>query len=106
MTSLWLPGATGPLDQFVDRLMRQIADFAGEAGIERPVVEVELADSARFTLDSISAEPGYGFVTLRPHPGDDDGPEVLIVPVAWLRRIELRRAADEDVRLGFTLPQE
>ena len=31
------------------------------------MVEVELADGALLRLESLSAEPGYGFLTLVPH---------------------------------------
>ena len=106
MSELWLPGAAAaPADQFVERLLRTIAGFARDAGVEKPVVVVELADTSRFTLDSISSEPGFGFVTLRVFPDDDDGPDALIVPVGSLRRIELRRAADAELRFGFALPE-
>ena len=106
MSELWLPGApAAPVEQFVEHLLRVIAAFARDAGVERPFVEVELADTARFALDSISAEPGFGFVTLRVHSPDGDGPEALIVSLAFLRRIELRRAREAEVRFGFTLPE-
>jgi hypothetical protein len=105
VSELWLPGASAaPADQFVERLLRQIAAYARDVGVERPVVVVELADTSRFTLDSISAEPGFGFVTLRVFP-EEDGPEALIVPVGSLRRVELRRAADAELRFGFALPE-
>ena len=99
--------ASAPQDEFVGRLHRAIARFADEAGVERAFVEVELADGARYTVDSISAEPGYGFVTIRPFPDDDDDfdiPEALIVPVGTIRRIELQRAEERRERFGFSLP--
>ena len=95
----------GPQDEFVERLHRQIERFAREAGIERAFVEVELADGARFALDSIDAEPGFGFVTLRPHRGaEDDLPAELIVPAALIKRIELDRAEEQRAQFGFSLP--
>ena len=56
-------------------------------------------------LDSISPEPGFGFVTLVPHPeaGEDDLPEEMIVPVAILRRIELARAEEHRAALGLSV---
>jgi hypothetical protein len=105
MPELWTPGADGPHEAFVERLIRQIARYAQDVGIEAPVVEIELTDTGRFVLDSISAEPGYGFVTLRVHPEDEDAPEALVVPVGSLRRIELRRAPDQQVEFGFVLPE-
>ena len=71
MPELWVPGFAGPLDDLVDRIHRRIEQFAEEAGVERPSVEVELADGARYDVEALTAEPGYGFVTIRPHAGDD-----------------------------------
>jgi hypothetical protein len=97
--------AAGSQDEFVGRLIRQIESFAIHAEVERAHVVVELADGARFPLDSVAAEPGFGFVTLTPHPdADEDLPEQLIVPVAAIRRIELGRAEEERAALGFSLP--
>ena len=106
MPELWTPGSEGPHEVFVDRLLRRVADFAQRAGVEKAVVEIELADTARFVLDSISPEPGFGFVTLRPVAGDDDAPEELIIPIASIRRIELRRAEEARLHFGFTLPEQ
>ena len=77
-----------------------------EAGIERAFVEVELADGSRYSLDRVSPEPGFGFVTLRPHPqpDDEDVPEAIVVHVGTIRRIDLSRAEDQRARFGFTLP--
>lgn len=105
MPELWLPGVEGPLDAFVERLHRQIEAFARSAGVERAVVEVELSDGWRFTVEEILPEPGWGFLTLRPHPGDErETPEQVIVPVASIRRIELDRAEEERARFGFSVP--
>jgi hypothetical protein len=106
MTNLWLPGMpAGPLEGLVERLERQIAEFARREGVERAYVVVELVDGRRFALDSVTAEPGFGFVTLRPHPEeDDDLPSEVIVPVGAIRQIELDRAAEERARLGFSPP--
>ena len=102
---LWLPGSEGPHDDFVQAVHRQIAAFQQRTGVERAFVEVELEDGARLALDSIAPEPGYGFITLRPHVGDEpDVPEELIVPLASVRRIELNRAEDAEGRFGFSLP--
>ncbi len=75
------------------------------ADIERAFVEVELADGSRLPLDSISAEPGSGFVTLTPHPeAEEDYPGQVIVPVVSIRRIELARAEEQRAALGFSFP--
>jgi hypothetical protein len=102
VTDLWTPGKEGPHEDLVDRIHRQIARFARERGIEQAVVELELRDGSRFALDAILAEPGYGFVTIRPHPGDEDIPSELILPVGLIQRIELYAAHDKPSRFGFT----
>jgi hypothetical protein len=102
---LWLPGVEGPQDDFVDRVHRQIERFARERGLERISVEVELDGGSRFHLDTISPEPGYGFVTLKPHPVDDpEVPDEVIAPIASIRRIELDDAEEQRRPFGFTLP--
>ena len=106
MPQLWLPGVEGPQDDSVDRVHRQIERFARERGLERVSVEVELEGGSRFHLDTISPEPGYGFVTLTPHPVDDpEVPDGVIVPVASIRRIELDDAVEQRRPFGFTLPE-
>ena len=106
MSELWIPGVAAPQDEFVHRLHRQIERFAAEQGVERAFVQVELVDGSRFTVHSITAEPGYGFVSIRPHEEDEpDVPGELIVPVGSIRRIELDRAEEERSQLGFSLPQ-
>ena len=105
MSAIWLPGvAAGPQDELVERLHRQIERFARQAGVAHAYVVVELVDGWRLALDSLSAEPGFGFLTLRPHQSaDEQWPEEVIVPVGSIRRIELDRAAEERARLGFSV---
>jgi len=104
MPDLWIPGFAGPLDDLVNRVHRRIEQFASESGVEQPAVEIELVGGTRYAIESLSAEPGYGFVTLRPH-AVDNGPQEVIVPVGAIMRIELSRAAAEHGQLGFSLPQ-
>ena len=103
MPDLWVPGFAGPLDDLVNRIHRRIEQYAKENGVEQAFVEVELADGARYSVESLSPEPGYGFVTIRPHPTDDTPGEV-IVPIGSIKRIELSKAADERTQLGFSVP--
>jgi hypothetical protein len=103
MSELWVPGFAGPIDDLVDRIHRRIEQFAQEAGVEQTYVEVELADGARYAVEALSAAPGYGFVTIRPHPGDDI-PGEAIVPIGSIKRIELSRAAEQRAQLGFSVP--
>jgi hypothetical protein len=98
---LWVPGAAEPsLDDFVTRIHRQIERYTATHGAERSHVEIELGDGERLALESLSSEPGYGFLTLAVHEG-----EQLIIPVGAIRRITLG-PADEDRRPGFALPQQ
>ena len=102
MSEIWLPGAAGPQNQLVDGIHRLIERFDAE----RPgtaVVEVELREGPRAALETISAEPGFGFVTLRPHPEEEGEAEEWIVPVGSIARIVLREA-EEEVSFGFALP--
>jgi hypothetical protein len=101
---VWTPGKAGPHEEFVGRLHSQIRRFALERGLDQAVVELELHDGSRFALDAILPEPGYGFVTIRPHPRDEDVPPELVIPIGLIERIELHTAEDKASRLGFSLP--
>jgi hypothetical protein len=102
---LWTPIIEGPHEAFVDRLYRAISHFAESKGIDTPLVEIELADTSRFTLDRIEPEPGFGMVTLYVHPGHDpEAPEAIVIPVGSIRRVELRSAPDRASRFGFSVP--
>ena len=102
MPDLWIPGVAGPLDDLVGRIHRRIDAFASEHGLEQAMVEVELADGALLRLASITAAPGYGFLTLVPH-GPEDEPQELIVPVGSIRQLTLSRAEPASP-IGFSLP--
>jgi hypothetical protein len=105
MPELWVPGFAGPLDDLIERIHRRIERFAEESGVERAFVEVELSDGARYAVESLNADPGYGFVTICPHP-TEDAPSEVIVPVGAIRRIEISRAAEERGQLGFSVPSQ
>ncbi len=118
MSALWVPGMpAGPLEEFVQRLTRKIDEFCSRRGHEQATVEVELVDGARYVLHSISAEPGFGFVTLCPYPDDEarpwpkaDGdqpvpPDEVVIPIASIKRIVLNDAAEREPPFGFTLPE-
>ena len=100
---LWVPGFAGPLDDLIDRIHRQIAQFAERTGVKQAFVEVELFDGIRLAAEALSPEPGYGFITIRPYP-TDDAPAEVIVQIGSIKRIELRRAAEERTHLGFSVP--
>lgn len=92
----------GPLDELVGRIHRRIREFADEHGVEA-MVEAELADGSLHRLRSISADPGFGFVTLCPH--SDTEPQVLIVPIGAIRQLTIAESEPER-RVGFSLPAE
>jgi hypothetical protein len=95
---LWVPGSAQPsLDDFVARVHRQIEAYTTTHTAERSHVEVELGDGERLSVESLSGEPGYGFLTL-----SSEG-EQLIVPIGSIRRIRLG-PADEEHEPGFALP--
>lgn len=106
MPDLWTPVPELPHEAFVDRIHKAIASFAEVNGVEKPVVEVELADRSRFVLERIEPEPGFGMVTLYVTGArDDDAPDALIVPIGSLRRIELRTAPEKAESIGFSVPR-
>ena len=74
-------------------------------GVEKPFVEVELMDTGRFVLDRIEPEPGFGMITLYVQRAEDDEPDALVIPIGSIRRIELRKAAEERVGVGFSVPK-
>jgi len=92
------------MEEFVESVHGQIERYTAGHEAERSFVTVELADSSRLVLKSLSAEPGHGFVTLSIHPDEDDPTEQVIVPVMSIRRISLGPAEEERVRFGFSLP--
>ncbi len=104
MPELWTPVPQLPHEEFVERLLRAIRNFAETAGVEKPLVEIELADTSRFMLDRVEPEPGFGMVTLYVKNSREDAPDALIVPIGSLRRIELRTAEEKADTFGFHVP--
>lgn len=101
MPEVWVPGAAGPLDELVTRIVLRIEAFTERHGMQARV-EVELRDGPTAVLRSLAPEPGSGFVTLVPH-NEDGGNEEWIVPVAAVQRITLR-SVEEQEPFGFSLP--
>jgi hypothetical protein len=101
-TAIWTPGAAGPLDELVARIRRLVEAFALDQGLERAEVRVELIDGRELVVSSISAEPGFGFLTLVPY--DEPGEEVrhVIVPIGAVKLIELS-APDPARPFGFSV---
>src|SRR6266568_2020354 len=87
MPELWVPGAPAPSsDEFVERVHRQIERFAGESPGGEAQVEIELRDGSMLPLESILPEPGFGFVTLRPHGRPK---EEIVIPIGVISRLRL-----------------
>ncbi|MCY4086069.1 MAG: hypothetical protein OXG37_04080 [Actinomycetia bacterium] len=120
MSQLWIPGGPGapapPVGDFIKRVLAQIQEFANECDCGGQVeVDVLLHDGRRFRLHSMSPQPGFGWVTLRPFPdggeaeggeagGDDDEIcEQLIVPLHSIVRFVLHQP-EEERRFGFVAP--
>jgi hypothetical protein len=103
---IWTPTREGPDEAFVARVHRVIETFAEKSGVTTPLVEVELVDSSRFTVDRIDPEPGFGMVTIYVcERGDPDAPDAIVVPIGTIRRIELRCTPDERIaQFGFVVP--
>jgi hypothetical protein len=102
---LWIPGAAPPsLVDFVERLHKQIESYTSTHGAEQTEVELEFVDGERVTLQSLSPEPGFGFVTVALHPESDRDAHQLIVPVGSIRRISLGPADAGRAKFGFSLP--
>jgi hypothetical protein len=99
-THVWTPGAAGPLDEFVGRITRMIEAFASEHALDQAEVCIELADGSRYTLATVSAEPGFGFLSFAPHRDEGDEPKRLVVPIGAVRSIEIS-APDPDRPFGF-----
>jgi hypothetical protein len=97
---LWVPGsAEASSDALVERVLRQIERFAKELGGEVQV-EIELRDGSVIPLESILPEPGFGFVTLRPHTSPK---EEIVVPVGAIARLSLA-PPEQHPPFGFSKP--
>jgi len=98
---LWVPGAVEPSSEaLVERIHRQVERFAKDLPDGEAQVEVELRDGSVLALESILAEPGFGFVTLRPH---GRRPEEVVVPVGAIARIRLA-PPEQHPPFGFSKP--
>ena len=90
----------GPLEELVQRILRRVEAFKAEHSLDDAEVSIELVDGSLYRLKTLSAEPGFGFVSFTPH-GEGGDPEHVIVPLGAIR--ELRIAAPEhEHALGFS----
>jgi hypothetical protein len=94
----------GPLEELVKRIHRRIELFREQHGVPEVSVSIELIDGSLHRLESLSSEPGFGFLTLCPHC-DEGEPEELIVPLGAVREIRLG-VAEPPQKLGFSIAVE
>ncbi|MGH3133813.1 MAG: hypothetical protein ACRDNY_08780 [Gaiellaceae bacterium] len=99
-THIWTPGMAGPLDEFVSRVTRMVATFAQEHGLDHAEVRIELADSSRHLVASVTAEPGFGFFSFLPHRTAGEEPRHVIVPIGAVKAIEIS-TPDPEHPFGF-----
>jgi len=78
----------GPLEELVKRIERRAERFKEEHGLADVEVSIELADGALHRVRTMSAEPGFGFVSFCPHCDDGD-PQEVVVPLGAVREIRL-----------------
>jgi len=90
----------GPLDEFVARVTRMVADFVQEHGLEQAELRIELADGSRHLVATTAADPGFGFFSFTPHRLEEE-PRRVIVPIGAVKAIEIS-APDVEHPFGFT----
>jgi hypothetical protein len=90
----------GPLDELVKRILRRVDVFKDEHSLQDVEVSIELMDGSLHRLHTMSSEPGFGFVSFRPH-GDDPGE--VIVPLGAVREIRIGVPGSEQA-FGFAGP--
>ena len=91
----------GPLDEFVARITRMVAEFAQEHGLEQAELRIELADGSRYLVAATAADPGFGFFSITPHQIEEEEPRRVIVPIGAVKAIEIS-APDPKRVVGFT----
>jgi hypothetical protein len=104
VAELWVPSES-LTDDFVARVHQQVRRFAERENCAQTMVEIELREGGSYKLDTLSPEPGYGFITVRPHAEAGGEREELIVPLASVTRIRVS-PAEAEPRFGFGLPDE
>jgi hypothetical protein len=72
--------------------------------VDEVAVSIELLDGALHRLQTLSHEPGFGFVSFRPHVEGDE-PEELIVSLGTIREIRIG-LPEPPQRLGFSTAPE
>ena len=90
----------GPLEELVKRIERRVERFKEEHALAEAEVTIELVDGSLHRLKTVSAEPGFGFVSFCPHCEDED-PQEIIVPLGAVREIRIGAPGPEQA-VGFT----
>jgi hypothetical protein len=90
----------GPLDELVQRILRRVEAFKAEYSLDDAEVSIELVDGSLYRLKTLSAEPGFGFVSFAPH-GEGGEPEHVIVPLGAIRELRIAAPGHEQA-LGFS----
>ncbi len=99
---IWIPGAAGPLDELVNRIMRMVEAFTREHELDHAEVRIELTDGSRYTLESVEHEPGFGFLSFVPHREAGEEPRRLVIPIGAVKAIEIS-TPDPTRTFGFSL---
>jgi hypothetical protein len=90
----------GPLDELVQRILRRVDAFKAEHSLDDAEVSIELLDGSLYRLKTLSAEPGFGFVSFCPH--DEDGePTEVVLPLGAIRELRIGAPSREQA-LGFS----
>jgi len=79
-----------------------VGAFTQEHGLEQAEVWLELADGSRHTVSTITPDPGFGFFSFVPNRGEDEEPQRVIVPIGFVRSIEIS-APDPERPFGFVV---
>ncbi len=91
----------GPLEELVKRILRRVEQFKEEHSLAEVVVSIELVDGSLHRLKTLSAEPGFGFLSFCPHCGEGEDPEEIIVPLGAVREMRIGAPGPEQT-VGFT----
>lgn len=79
----------GPLEELVSRILRRVERFKDEHSLPEVEVRLELLDGSLHRLKTLSAEPGFGFLSFCPHCLEGEEPEEVIVPLGAIREIRI-----------------
>jgi hypothetical protein len=90
----------GPLEELVGRILRRVERFKEEHALPEVEVRLELLDGSLHRLKTLSAEPGFGFLSFCPHCAEGEEPEEVIVPLGAVREIRIG-APDHEHTVGF-----